>query len=202
MGKPVMERWETPFMHKMADIATSNGGRILEIGFGMGISSTRIQAASNLTEHVIIEMNDDVFKRLLKFSETSKSKVTSLKGKWQDVAPSLKGASFDGIFYDAYPLGENEWHHHQFDFIREHGFRLLKPGGILTYCNITSYGVLLRERFNYDVRKMFEESQIPQLEKIGFKKENISYDVVAVTPESSCRYYDHNELVAPKVVKQ
>jgi guanidinoacetate N-methyltransferase len=202
LGKPVMERWETPFMHKMADIVTSNGGRVLEMGFGMGISGSRIQTAPNITEHVIIEMNDDVFKRLLQFSANSKSKVTPLNGKWQDVVPSLEDASFDGILYDTYPFDQRELHSHQFDFIAKQGFRLLKPGGILTYCNITSYGVLLKEQFNYDVRKMFEENQIPQLEKIGFKKENISYEVVEVMPESGCRYYDHNELIAPRLVKQ
>jgi guanidinoacetate N-methyltransferase len=76
-----MELWETPFMHKMANIATSNGGRVLEIGFGMGISSRRIQTASTATEHVIIEMNDDIYKRLSQFSANRKSKVTPLKGK-------------------------------------------------------------------------------------------------------------------------
>lgn len=189
-------------MYKMADIATSNGGRILEIGFGMGIASSRIQTATNLMEHVVIEMNDEVFERLKQFGKTAKTKVTPLKGKWQTVAPTLEDASFDAIFYDTYPLSESEWHSHQFDFIREHGFRLLKPGGILTYCNITSYGVLVREKYGYDVRKMFEESQIPELEKIGFRRENISYEVVPVMPEAECKYYDHKELVAPRIVKQ
>ena len=38
----VMETWEAGYMETLAEIVTQNGGNVLEIGFGLGISSNFI----------------------------------------------------------------------------------------------------------------------------------------------------------------
>lgn len=60
---------------------------------------------------------------------------------WQDSIAKIPSNSIDGILYDTYPLNKEEQHIHQFEFLAE-ARRILKPGGILTYCNLTSIGVL------------------------------------------------------------
>ena len=97
IGWEVMSDWEDPIMVKHAEIVTKNGGDILEFGFGMGISATHIQSY-DINSHTIIEINDDVYERLLVWAE-DKPNVITIKGDWADSIPNKQ---YDAIFYDPY----------------------------------------------------------------------------------------------------
>lgn len=198
-GHPVMQRWETPYMGDLAKIATMDGGRVLEVGFGMGISATAVQQYP-VDEHIIIEANAGVFDRLQGFAERAPNLVTPLgPGLWQDMLAKVDTESVDGILYDTYPLNAEEQHTHQFDFIKQ-AYRVLKPGGILTYCNLTSLGVLRSEYGTWE--ELFEKTQLPHLLECGFDAADITFEVAPAAPTADCEYYSQDTALVPIVRKQ
>ena len=94
----VMMDWEDNIMKASADYICENGGDILEIGFGMGISAGYIQA-NDINSHTIIENHPQVIEKAKVWAE-GKSNVTIIEGDWYDVKDSL--STYDGIFYDTF----------------------------------------------------------------------------------------------------
>ena len=92
----VMMDWEDPIMSASAAYVCQNGGDILEIGFGMGISAGYIQSHS-IISHTIIENHPDIMPKAKAWAQ-GKSNVTIITGSWYDVKNDL--STYDGLFYD------------------------------------------------------------------------------------------------------
>ena len=97
-GRIIMDEWERPIMERVTEWVCSNGGDILELGFGMGISAELIQL-HNIKSHTICEINDNLFEDLEEWSKNKKN-VKCIKGDWFDNIHNLK--VYDGIFFDTY----------------------------------------------------------------------------------------------------
>ena len=95
----VMMEWEKPYMEACIDELNPRGN-VLEIGFGMGYSATRIQKYKPQS-HTIVEMDPAVIKRLKKWAKDYDN-VMVVEGTWQEKVHTL--GTFDEIFFDDYPL--------------------------------------------------------------------------------------------------
>ena len=100
--REVMMDWEDELMSASAAYVTENGGDILEIGFGMGISAGYIQSHS-ISSHTIIENHPQIIPRAQEWA-ADKPNVTIITGSWYDNLSNL--GTYDGVFHDTY--GDDE----------------------------------------------------------------------------------------------
>jgi len=131
-GHEVMSNYQYRYMCKMAEIATRNGGDILEVGYGLGLATREIEKwrqKRRLRIHCVLELNRRLADEARKLND-----VTVVEGDYTGHVPELEGRQFDGVLYDGYPLKEDEMHRDGVLFIeRLVRDRLLKSGGILTF---------------------------------------------------------------------
>ena len=120
----VMMDWEDSIMKASADYICGNGGDILEIGFGMGISANYIQA-NNINSHTIIENHPQVIEKLKTWAQ-DKPNVIVVEEDWYSVKNSL--STYDGLFYDT-------WGDDNMDEFTTVLPTLIKSGGRATWWN-------------------------------------------------------------------
>ena len=123
-GKSVMMDWETSWMEESAKIICKNGGDILNIGFGMGIIDSFIQAHP-INSLTIIEAHPDVYNKMIEDGWDKIPNVKIIFSKWQDVIEDLP--KYDGIYFDT-------WEDFGFEttFLQNLKY-ILKPNGIFSF---------------------------------------------------------------------
>ncbi|HRI67579.1 MAG TPA: class I SAM-dependent methyltransferase [Polyangium sp.] len=184
-GQQVMQSWERPLMQRMAQAAARNGGDVLEVGFGMGISASFI-LDTGVRSYTVIECNDGVIEGFERWRERYPQTETRLvRGRWQDVAEQL--GHYDGILFDTYPLSQDEYvrnevngrpYSHAGEFFPLAASKL-RPGGVFTYftCEVDS----LSRGHQRLLLRHFDSFQVTV--------------VSGLTPPVGCQYWWANSMV-------
>ncbi len=103
----VMMEWEKPYMEFSIEKLNPTG-HVLEIGFGMGYSATSICSYKDVSEYSVVECCPEVWKKFESWKETQRKdlKINLIKGRWEDIVPSLE-TKFDCIYFDDYNYENN-----------------------------------------------------------------------------------------------
>ena len=102
--RQVMMEWEKPYMEKCIEYLNPFG-TVLEIGFGLGYSATKLCSYEKVTSYNVIECCPEVWDKFHKFKERMlqlrpELEVNLIKGRWEDVLGET--GCFDSIFFDDY----------------------------------------------------------------------------------------------------
>jgi hypothetical protein len=106
----IMMEWEKPYMEKSIELLNPFG-KVLEIGFGMGYSATKICSLEDVTEYNVIECTPVVWEQFEKFKNEQlilrpNLIINLIKGRWEDVLRTT--GIYDCIYFDDYCLDTNK----------------------------------------------------------------------------------------------
>lgn len=114
-------------MNRMAEILCANieRTRVAEVGFGMAISATALQA-QKVERHTIIEPHPDMFARLQDWrAQRPEADIVPVHDYWQNQTKLF--AEVDGIFFDTYAEDVPSLIEENVSFLVQ-AAELLKPG--------------------------------------------------------------------------
>lgn len=178
-GHQVMQYWELPLMRKLAELVAGNGGEILEVGFGLGLSATEI-CSYPIQSYTVIEAHPVVADKAREWGRDQSIPVTVIEAMWQDVIADMP-AAFDGICFDTYPLDESERGRNHFAFIPA-ARQLLRPGGRLTYYSDETI----------DFRKEHLDLLLHNFARIEL------HNVQDLEPPAGCDYWQQDHMIIPR----
>jgi guanidinoacetate N-methyltransferase len=171
----VMMRWEDPLMAEHANhLAKSQNTshNILEIGFGLGISSQYIydlfKDNPNFS-HTIYEIHPDIA-NLARLWAADKPEVTIVEKDWATDIVTISSKIYDGIFYDAHvdPNAKN------FRSLVVNPY--LSCGGVFTYFSVNEYDI-----YSFGT--------------------SVHYTYVNVNPTAGCKYFKETSIPCPYYIK-
>ena len=181
-GQQVMQDWERPLMLDLAKEAARNGGHVLEVGFGMGISASYL-IQEGCSKYTVIEPHKRVLKEFQQWASQQPVPVEAVEGFWEDVIDNL--GLFDGILFDIFPTTATEYSdRYTLPFIpkaSEH----LKPGGVFTY-------------YSGCPEKVPDKSM--ELLRSCFSRVDFHH-VTGLNPPKDCQYYSESKMVVPVCIK-
>jgi hypothetical protein len=105
----IMMEWEKPYMEKSIELLNPFG-KVLEIGFGLGYSATKICSFKNVKEYNVIECMPIVWEKFEEFKTEQQIarpelKINLIKGRWEDILQTTE--TFDSIYFDDYVLNSD-----------------------------------------------------------------------------------------------
>ncbi len=154
-GNAIMMGWEDPIMKDAAEIICKNKGKILNVGFGMGLIDNYIQS-HNPEEHWIIEAHPQIIEKMKSEGWDKKPNVNCIFDKWQNVYKNLP--QFDGIYFDTWLECR--------DNFRDNALNILKPNGIYSYFNGD------HEKNEWAKKNVSVETKVTNLNNIDLNQRN------------------------------
>ncbi len=104
-GWIVMSRSEAPFFERLFKrVSKLRPSRVLEVGFGLGVSAALIQHHFRPREHDIVEIDAGIFQDLQKFSKKHRGVRAIRDDFWSFKAKQ----PYDFIFYDPFEYVAND----------------------------------------------------------------------------------------------